>query len=100
MPDRVLVLLRAVIDDLCCGSRSQHLGGRARWPRIGAGLVDECHLFLCPIVVGGGKRALHDNVRASSNSSMNVGSVTASFTSTTASASDRAGNAASGNDLL
>ncbi len=31
---------------------------------IGAGLVDECHLFLCPIVVGGGKRALHDSVRA------------------------------------
>ena len=30
---------------------------------IGAGLVDECHLFLCPIVVGGGKRALPDNVR-------------------------------------
>src|SRR6476661_572042 len=31
---------------------------------IGAGLVDECHLFLCPIVVGGGKRALRDDVRA------------------------------------
>ena len=31
---------------------------------IGAGLVDECHLFLCPIVVGGGKRALPDHVRA------------------------------------
>src|ERR1700704_4983622 len=31
---------------------------------IGAGLVDECHLFLCPIVVAGGKRALQDNVRA------------------------------------
>ena len=31
---------------------------------IGAGLVDECHLFLCPIVVGGGKRAVADNVRA------------------------------------
>jgi dihydrofolate reductase len=31
---------------------------------MGAGLVDECHLFLCPIVVGGGKRALQDNVRA------------------------------------
>lgn len=30
---------------------------------IGAGLVDECHLFLCPIVVGSGKRALPDNVR-------------------------------------
>ena len=28
-----------------------------------AGLVDECHLFLAPIVVGGGKRALPDNVR-------------------------------------
>jgi hypothetical protein len=26
--------------------------------------LDECHLFLCPIVVGGGKRALPDNVRA------------------------------------
>ena len=31
---------------------------------FGAGLVDECHLFLCPIVVGGGKRTLPDNVRA------------------------------------
>lgn len=31
---------------------------------FGAGLVDECHLFLCPIVVGGGKRALPDNIRA------------------------------------
>jgi dihydrofolate reductase len=30
---------------------------------IGAGLVDEIHLFLCPVVVGGGKRALHDNIR-------------------------------------
>ncbi|MGH2658958.1 MAG: dihydrofolate reductase family protein [Actinomycetota bacterium] len=31
---------------------------------IGAGLVDECHLFLYPIMVGGGKRALPDDVRA------------------------------------
>jgi dihydrofolate reductase len=31
---------------------------------FGAGLVDECHLFLFPIVVGGGKRALPDGVRA------------------------------------
>jgi dihydrofolate reductase len=29
-----------------------------------AGLVDECHLFLFPIVVGGGKRALSGSVRA------------------------------------
>ena len=30
---------------------------------IKAGLVDECHLFLSPVVVGGGKRALPDGVR-------------------------------------
>jgi len=29
---------------------------------IAAGMVDECHLFLGPIVVGGGKRALPDNL--------------------------------------
>jgi dihydrofolate reductase len=28
-----------------------------------AGLVDECHLFLMPIIVGGGKRSLPDGVR-------------------------------------
>ena len=28
-----------------------------------AGLVDECHLFLTPIMVGGGKRSLPNNVR-------------------------------------
>jgi dihydrofolate reductase len=28
-----------------------------------AGLVDECHLFLVPVIVGGGKRALPDGVR-------------------------------------
>ena len=31
---------------------------------IAMGLVDECHLFLTPIVVGGGKRALPGNIRA------------------------------------
>jgi dihydrofolate reductase len=31
---------------------------------IAAGLVDECHLFLGPVMVGGGKRALPDNIRA------------------------------------
>jgi dihydrofolate reductase len=30
---------------------------------IEAGLVDECHLFLTPILVGGGKRSLPNNVR-------------------------------------
>jgi dihydrofolate reductase len=28
-----------------------------------AGLVDECHLFVVPMVVGGGKRSLPNNVR-------------------------------------
>jgi len=28
-----------------------------------AGLIDECHLFLTPIMVGGGKQSLPDNVR-------------------------------------
>jgi dihydrofolate reductase len=31
---------------------------------IAAGLVDEFHLFLTPTIVGGGKRALPDNVHA------------------------------------
>lgn len=31
---------------------------------IAAGLVDEYHLFLVPVLVGGGKRALPDGVRA------------------------------------
>jgi dihydrofolate reductase len=30
---------------------------------MSAGLIDECHLLLCPVVVGGGKRALPDDVR-------------------------------------
>ena len=28
-----------------------------------SGLIDECHLFLIPIIVGGGKQAIPDNVR-------------------------------------
>jgi len=41
-----------------------HIGG----PELAAhafraGLIDECHLFLLPILVGGGKSALPDNVR-------------------------------------
>jgi len=30
---------------------------------IKAGLVDECHVFVTPIVVGGGKQFLPDHVR-------------------------------------
>src|ERR1700749_3515304 len=39
-------------------------GGDLAGQAIAAGLVDECHLFLCPIVVGGGKRVLPDDVHA------------------------------------
>ncbi|WP_045878485.1 dihydrofolate reductase family protein [Pseudofrankia sp. DC12] len=35
------------------------LAGKA----LAAGLVDECHLFLAPILVGGGRRALPDGVQ-------------------------------------
>ena len=30
---------------------------------MAAGLVDECHLILCPVIVGGGKHALPQDVR-------------------------------------
>ena len=33
-------------------------------PAFRAGVVDECHLYLNPVVVGGGTRALPDGVRA------------------------------------
>jgi len=32
--------------------------------RRSAGLVDECHLFLVPVLVGGGKRSLPGGTRA------------------------------------
>jgi dihydrofolate reductase len=57
-PDAVLQLKLSSTADIAVG------GGELAGQAIVAGLVDECHLFLCPIVVGGGKRALPDNVRA------------------------------------
>ena len=56
--DAVRRLKQSSVADIAVGGAE--LAGQA----IGAGLVDECHLFLCPIVVGGGKRAVPDNVRA------------------------------------
>ncbi|MGY2873494.1 dihydrofolate reductase [Marmoricola sp. URHA0025 HA25] len=38
-------------------------GPELAWQAMAAGLVDECQLFLCPIVIGGGKRALPDDLR-------------------------------------
>ena len=57
-PDAVRQLKRSSTADIAVG------GGELAGQAIGAGLVDECHLFLCPIVVGGGKSALPDKVRA------------------------------------
>jgi dihydrofolate reductase len=56
-PDMVGQLKRSATADISIGG--SELAGRA----LGAGLVDECHLFLCPVVVGGGKPALANHVR-------------------------------------
>jgi dihydrofolate reductase len=57
-PDAVRRLKRSSEADLAIGGAD--LAGKA----MSAGLVDECHLFLCPFVSGAGKRALPENVRA------------------------------------
>ena len=45
-------------------SKNLTVGGAALAAQaFGAGLVDECHLFVAPVVVGGGKRSLPDGVR-------------------------------------
>ena len=56
-PDAVRRLKEAAEADITIGGAE--LAGQA----IAAGLVDELHLFLGPIIVGGGKRALPDDVR-------------------------------------
>jgi dihydrofolate reductase len=55
--DVIRRLKQASVADIAVG------GAELASHAIGAGLVDECHLLLCPIVVGGGKRALPENVR-------------------------------------
>jgi dihydrofolate reductase len=56
-PAAIRQLKESLTTDISIGGAG--LAGEA----IAAGLVDECHLFLCPIIVGGGKRALPDDVR-------------------------------------
>lgn len=56
-PDAVRRLKKASRSDISIGG--PELAGQA----IKAGLVDECHLFLAPIVVGGGKRVLPNDAR-------------------------------------
>jgi dihydrofolate reductase len=57
-PDAIRRLKETSDADITIGGAE--LAGQA----IAAGLVDECHLFLGPVVVGGGKRALPGNVRS------------------------------------
>ncbi|NEK56615.1 dihydrofolate reductase family protein [Geodermatophilus sabuli] len=56
-PEEVRRLKATADRDLSVGG--PHLAGQA----FAAGLVDECHLFLVPHLVGGGLRALPDGVR-------------------------------------
>jgi dihydrofolate reductase len=56
-PEAVRQLKATADRDLTVGGPD--LAGQA----LEAGLVDECHFFLAPVVVGGGKRFLPDNLR-------------------------------------
>jgi dihydrofolate reductase len=56
-PDAVRQLKATADRDLIVGGPG--LAGQA----FRAGLVDECHLYLAPIAVGGGNQSLPDNVR-------------------------------------
>jgi dihydrofolate reductase len=56
-PDAVRQLKRSAAADIAIAG--PELAGQA----IGAGLVDECHLFVSAVVTGGGKRALPDMAR-------------------------------------
>ena len=54
----------AIQDLKAAATRDLSVGGPTLAAQaIKLGLVDECHLFLSPIVVGGGNPALPDNVR-------------------------------------
>ena len=57
-PEAIRQLKQAVGRDITIGGPS--LAGEA----LAAGLVEECHLFLTPVLVGGGKPALPADVRA------------------------------------
>ena len=56
-PEAIRQLKEAVKHDILIGG--PELAAHA----FRAGLIDECHLFLIPILVGGGKSALPDNVQ-------------------------------------
>jgi dihydrofolate reductase len=57
VPDAVRLLKAQAESDLIVGG--PELAAQA----LKADLVDECHLFVAPVIVGGGKRSLPDSVR-------------------------------------
>jgi len=56
-PEAIKQLKKTVQQDISIGG--PELAAHA----FQSGLIDECHLFLTPIIVGGGKPSLPDNVR-------------------------------------
>lgn len=56
-PESIRQLKKAVEQDILIG------GAELAAHAFRAGLIDECQLFLTPIIVGGGKQSLPDNVR-------------------------------------
>jgi len=56
-PEAIRRLKEAVEQDILIGG--PELAAHA----FRSGLIDECHLFITPIIVGGGKQSLPDNVR-------------------------------------
>jgi dihydrofolate reductase len=56
-PEAIRQMKSAAVRDIAVSGPT--LAGQA----LKLGLVDECQLFLCPVVVGGGLQALPDNVR-------------------------------------
>ena len=56
-PEAIRQLKEAVEQDILIGG--PELAAHA----FRSGLIDECHLFVAPIILGGGKPALPDNVR-------------------------------------
>jgi dihydrofolate reductase len=56
-PEAIRQLKEAVEQDILIG------GAELAAHAFRSGLIDECHLFLLPVIVGGGKQCLPDNVR-------------------------------------
>lgn len=56
-PEAIRAMKASAERDICVG------GGTLAGQAIAAGLVDECHLFVVPIVVGGGTPTLPGGVR-------------------------------------